>query len=398
MVAKRHFLFISFAISILLAFLVPPSIFANMDFMSRDLRMLLGLVVLLLLFLNDKKITIFDIKMFFVITFLLGVELMWRRSELSNILSYYAVVVFYILLFRTLKKNELGKAIILKSWINLGYLLSFSAIILFMLHQFTSLNTDVFNFSSHLSDRIGVHEYSFLGATREKNFGPFSLTRVASYFSEPQIAGFYFTINVLLSSMINKKKEYKWWTFFNVLAGMLTFSTTFYLAMLIFFTFQFSPRILNVFVIFLGSTLALLFTGYILMENIIFSELGFLYRTSYIDREIRFLAALSILKSSSPFNLLFGHGVGFTGSFDRGLGSGFFHVFVERGLVGLVLVLSMVRLFLQNNYTHIFIFILFLFAFTWYVNYIFWMGAVVLWAGNSFTVPSRVVKPKSGYI
>jgi len=395
MSVRKYFLYITFAVSMLLVFVSSPFIFANVDFLSRELRMLLGLTVFLLLALSCMKTTVFDISMFFCITFLLSVELIWRRSELSNILSYYAVVIFYILLFRTLKKNELSKKIFLKSWVNLGYLLSFSAVILFILHQFTSLNTDFFNYSSLLSDRTGVHEYSVFGATREKNLGFFSLARVASYFSEPQIAGFYFSINVLLSTQINKGMKYKWWAVFNVLAGLLTFSVTFYIAMFVLFAFQFLSRIAGVFAVLLGSILTVIFVGYILIENIIFSELSFLSRTSYVDREMRFLAALSILKNSSLSNLLFGHGVGFVGTFDRGLSLGFFHVFVERGLVGLFFVLLMIKMFLRNNYTYISIFIIFLFAFTWYVNYIFWMGAVALWVGNSVTQSGQALNLKS---
>ena len=73
----------------------------------------------------------------------------------------------------------------------------------------------------------------------------------------------------------------------------------------------------------------------------------------------------------------------YVGDADRGLSAGFFHVLVERGLTGLLFVLTMMFLFLKRNFVVCLICLLYFFAFTWYVNYIFWMGILALWVGIS---------------
>jgi hypothetical protein len=101
--------------------------------------------------------------------------------------------------------------------------------------------------------------------------------------------------------------------------------------------------------------------------------------TSLSDRVERAGNAIGILSDiSSITNLFFGHGVQYTGGHDKGLSIGFFHVFVERGLLGLFFVLFLSFLFLKNNKINYFVFILYLFVFTWYVNYIYWLGILAL--------------------
>ena len=147
---KRFLLIITFTISIALAFLSPPSIFSNIDFMSRDIRAFLGLFVMLLLILCSGRatITIFDMCAFSCVMILFSVEFFWQRSQWNNILSYYAVVIFYLLLFMTLRDDKLNRDIFIRTWIRTGYFMSIFSIIVFGLHQFTSLNTDFFNFST----------------------------------------------------------------------------------------------------------------------------------------------------------------------------------------------------------------------------------------------------------
>lgn len=397
----RTFYTITFVLAVILAFMSPPFIFGGMQFASREFRMIFGLIVIMLLIVRIAKLSIYDLLVSLCVAVLFAVEMLRQASELNNILSYYAVVVFYVLLFITLRNSELSRETFLKLWIRIAYFVSISSIILFVLHQFTSFNTDFFNFAP-LGD-FSAHDrrFSFLGLTQAKNFGFFTIVRSYSYFVEPQYAAFYFLINLLLAQELNKHRNHRSFFVLNLLAGLLTFSMTFYIAMVIVYMMRLIMfRSRNVFVSFIFVNLA--------VAVLILSVLGFIFddrtfldlfafsselNTSYGDRELRLLIALNILRYSSPFEWLFGHGVGYIGGADRGLAAGFFHVLVERGLTGLLFVLGMLTVFIKRNFVVYLVCVLYLFAFTWYVNYIFWMGILALWVGVS-VAKSRMLSVK----
>ena len=104
---NRSVVMFAFSISILLALISPPFIFSSMDFTSRELRGVLVLIVFLLFALSYARLTRFDILIFSCVAVLFGIEMLWQRSQLSNIFSYYAVIIFFVLLFRVLKKHAL---------------------------------------------------------------------------------------------------------------------------------------------------------------------------------------------------------------------------------------------------------------------------------------------------
>lgn len=385
MVNKQVFYKVALILAFILAFMSPPSIFGQMVFASRELRLFLSLFVMFL-FLGIATLNIYDLIVLLCATFLLSVEILRQISQSSNILSYYAIILFYVFLFITLRNNEHNRRMFLTLWIQVAYFISISSILLFVLHQFTSFNTDFFDFASLGDFSARDLRFSFLGATQVKNFGFFTVIRSYSYFGEPQYAAFYFTINVLLANEINNKNsKYKKLFFVNLLAGLLTFSVTFYVAMVIIYMLRlverrsiFESLIIAFFLLLVAIPL------FIISEDIIFTFFGGL-NTSYGDREIRMLNAWNILKSSSIFDFLFGHGVSYIGDADRGLSAGFFHVLVERGLTGLLFVLVMLSVFMRRNILSFLICLLYLFTLTWYVNYIFWMGILALWAGASIS-------------
>lgn len=345
------------------------------------MRFSFGVIAILLLILRITKISMSDLVIFLCAIFLLGTEFLWQRSETSNILSYYALTFLYVLLFIALKNSELNRKVFLGLWIRVAYFLSITSILLFFLHQFTPFNTDFLHFSSWGDFSLRDLKFSILGVTGEKNFGFMRLQRSYGYFAEPQFAGLYFSINILLAREIDRSDKYKKLLPFTVLAGLLTFSVTFYVGLLLIYVLQAAEKwsrfqfvAVSIFLLFIVLPI------YIFSENIFFSLFGAgSLNTSYDDREIRMLNAINILRKSSFVDLLMGHGVGFKGGADRGLAMGFFHVLVERGLTGLLFVMSMLAIFVRRNFMKFAIFLLYFFAFTWYVNYIFWFGALALW-------------------
>ena len=107
------------------------------------------------------------------------------------------------------------------------------------------------------------------------------------------------------------------------------------------------------------------------------------------------ITGFNILSSiSSITNLLFGHGILYTGGYDKGISIGFFHVLITHGLAGLFFVLFLTLFFCKNSKTALILFILFLFVFTWYVSYVYWFGALALWCATKIDKQGEAVIKK----
>lgn len=146
---------------------------------------------------------------------------------------------------------------------------------------------------------------------------------------------------------------------------------------------QLKVKEINAPAILLGTGAIVLFMVFMFVDVAAISEAELMPKTSLSDRLNRMSNSMNILADATPLNLLFGHGVGYTAGFDRGISSGFFRVLVERGIVGLCFILTMLIIFSNKKYSFILVCLLFLFAIPWYVNYIFWLGIIAFWTANA---------------
>lgn len=372
----------SFFIILLLSFATPPAIFAHMDFASREMRFILIIASLSLLFYRFcplKK----PLLLLYAAVFLFLVEMLLSVSKLSNILSYYVVIFIVLLMYYTLIVSEYKRYVYIDMWIKLGYFLSYSIVVLFFVHQFLTIDTDYFGFKGLMSYTDRNYKYSIFGVSQVKDFGVVAISRVSGYFAEPQYAGLYFFINVLIGQTQYIKHRYKKWLNINLVAGFLTFSTTFYIMVFLHYLIVSFRKIKLYDRLFL---FLFLFLSVVIFYSMFSSDINifldsFLQKTSYSDRIIRFENGINlIVNQHSYLSVLFGHGVGYTGEFDKGISIGFLHLLVERGIVGLFFVLTMLWLFTRHNKIVYFVLILYLFVFTWYVNYIYWLGILTLWS------------------
>ncbi len=220
---------ITFYLLIILAFIAPPFVFSEIDF-GREMRLLFGIIIMILLFFESTKFQIKDFILILSLGIIILIEVMFQRSSINNVLSSYSVILISILLFRVLKLNKLNGEIFLNLWSSFTLLISISAIISFVIHQFSSFNADFLNFSS--SDLFNPkynYRMSIFGFTLIKDFDFVKLARVSSFFNEPQYAGMFFLFNMLLIKNRFKIIPKKYFVA-NLLAGLLTFSVTFYLA------------------------------------------------------------------------------------------------------------------------------------------------------------------------
>ncbi len=357
-----------FAFLFATAFLSPPLIFQHLQLVDDAVRISLSFCAILLCILSHPKLRRSDILVFSCALFLLVVEVIWDRSRMSNILSFYAVIILSLLLFYVLKNSKSCREIILASWIRIAYILSITAIALSLLHNFTSLDTDFFQFSRN-NVALYNYRYSFLGVTQNKNIFDFDVTRAYSYFVEAQYAGFYFTINVMIAIALNRKFKHRVWMVLNLLAGMLTFSTTFFISMAMLLSLKFRSKIIYF------SLLAAIIIS--------FGSL-FVKYTSYDERVLRLVIAIELLSRSSPSELLLGHGVesptaDTSDIADVGVNAGVLILLVERGILGLLFSMTVMTLLMNKNYLNLSVCWIWLLALNWNINYIYWIGLLVLW-------------------
>ena len=379
-ISLKGFLFkTSVFILLALSFVTPPFIFSNMDFMSVNIRLFLGVMCIFLFFVQVKKqyISKNNLSLVLLICFLFFIELILGVSKLSNILSYYSTIFITLFFYLVLEKSNDNRYMYLGVWVKVGYLLSCSLIILFLLLQFTSINTDYFNLEGFMSYSARNYEYSIFGVSQAKNFGLVSIARVSGYFPEPQYAGLYFLTNILISRMQYIRDRHPKWGRFNMFAGLLTFSSAFYIVITAFFFINYFSKIKLHGSLFL---LAMASVFFVIASQMIDLPLDALLQfTSYSDRMERVENSINILSNvSSITSLLFGHGIQYTGGYDKGLSIGFFHVLIEHGLMGLFFILLLMFSFFKNTMSFYFVFFLYLFVFTWHVNSIYWIGVLAL--------------------
>jgi hypothetical protein len=373
-------------VTLSLSILTPPTIFAHMDFMSRDIRTVLALTALFLIFLNYKRpsMTLFEWYVVFLVLMYYVVEIVEKKSSINNVLSFYIVIIISIFLYHILNQDNHSKYIYLNIWIYLGYFLSISVIMVFIIHQFTQFDTDYLNLEALMDYSNRNYRFSFFGVSQAKDYKYFSIARSSGFFPESQYAAFYFMINIMIGRFHYVRERYKKWSILNLFAGILTFSTMFYITIICYYSLVYISKInlnyRNLSLAF-GFMITLLFISlnYNRTMNILMDILSY---TSYSDRMNRITNSLNIISNSSSVDLFFGHGVSYTGGADRGLSIGLFHLLVERGLIGLLMVLSIMINFIQGNRIVYFIFVLYLMAFTWYVNYIYWFGLLALWSAT----------------
>ena len=177
------------------------------------------------------------------------------------------------------------------------------------------------------------------------------------------------------------RSRHKNWIVINLFAGLLTFSTMFYVSILFYYILlllfkksnNLSSSFINTFVFIIILLIIILIHN--LNKN---SFLDILQYTSYNDRMERMENAINILYTSSYADLIFGNGVSYSGESPKGISLGIFHLLVERGIFGLLLVLSLMRTILSDNRMCYIMALFYLLAFTWYVNPIYWMGLLAI--------------------
>ena len=199
--------------------------------------------------------------------------------------------------------------------------------------------------------------------------------RVCSFFNEPQYAGLFFLFNILIAKN-NTELIPRNYYFVNLLAGLFTFSFSFYVLMVIYLILSFNAKL--VYNKFIFIIIILLFFTVFSQTNLINYYLDLLNSfTSYDDRVSRAVSVFYVLENESTFNLLFGNGINTyqlknIDEVRRGISSGYLYLIYEFGIVISLVFLMIIILFSSKDRILLFISLAYLFAMPWHKYYFCW--------------------------
>jgi len=388
---------ITFYLLIILVSISPPSLFSEID-LGREMRLLFGIIIMILLFFESSKFKIRDFIVFLLLGFIILVEVIFQRSSINNILSSYSVILISFLLFRVSRLNKLNGETFLNLWSSSTLPIAILAIISFVIHQFSSFNADFLNFSS--SDLFNPeynYRMSIFGFTMIKDFGFVDVVRVCSFFNEPQYAGMFFAFNMLLIKNRVKSISKKHF-FINLLAGLLTFSVTFYLAFFVLTIFSMKQKYIKIFFY----SLLIIFVYYVFISDVSINTL--IEGTSFSDRIDRNMYALDyLMNKASILNILFGHGIGNyqlvnEDELGRGLSAGFLYLMIESGCASILFYIFLVSLLSNNNRFVILIAMLYMFAIPWHKYYFCWYVIILCGLNHVNSFHHKNTDNKNGFL
>ena len=375
----KKFIFYSL---IFLSMISPPLIFAEAIDYGRELRSFLTIILIFFLFLNSLKFEIGQLIIFLLLLFILIIEILVQRSDVNNILSFYAVLLISFFLFKNFKNNELKFHIFLHLWLKFSLILSFFAVISYIIHQFTSFNFDLFNFKSWESfERNYPYKMSIFGNTIDKNFGFITVSRVCSFFNEPLNAGTFFGLNLLLAK-VNRNFISKKYALFFLAAGLTTFSVTFYIILLFLMLRKFKLKLNNTYLLGL-ITIFLTFLLMITISDVEIFKHFISPHTSFDNRIERETFALKSILETPLSKFLFGHGIGnYAKAFPNNVGytsTGYVSFLFEFGIITFVAVLIFVLFFLKSRFDLLIVLSIGLLTYPIYRSFIYWYIIILIY-------------------
>ena len=358
---------------ILLTLISPPFVFAELLSFGRGLRGIVMLTLIFFFFFQNRQIKKTSLVILYSLVFIIILEILTERSKLSNIFSFYGLLLIIYMNYLTLKKKREYLDIFLNSFKVFSLYLSLAAIISFLFHQFTIYNIDILNFETISTFKPNYnYKMSIFGFTTVRNFGFFEIARVSSFFNEPQYAGAFFLFNILIAKTY---KDYfsKKFIIVNFIAGLLTFSITFYLVYFVLWLISFKKNIYYILII--PSFLFLIIVYYFDIHIYIFDY--FYNNTSLGDRLERDTDALKKIKDVPLLNLIIGNGLqGYlkfkTDEFGRYIASGYLNLFYDYGIIIFTLTITIIFLNFYKNYKILITLLVYLFAYPIYKYYFFW--------------------------
>lgn len=302
------------------------------------------LLVSLFLFFSSRKFSKNDIYLILSMILFILIILLSIPSNIDSLLSagnYCLTLIFGWSFYRYLSASPYRIKISLNFYVGFFYLVVIFSIIS-LIFLITIGEYDLFGFKSDVFTQLvtpfGVHF--------KRAIGDITVYRSFFYFVEAAHIAIFYAANIIIVAPLLKKGSKKFKKL-NFLGGILSFSVTFYVALLFLFFIKRAKSLSNIIYFLIGILIL-----FILSQA--FELLGY---TSSDDRTERFLIFFILMEQATPFQLLFGHGVLFETGFEKSFNSGLTLSIFETGVIGTLIQLLILILLCPNILIFSFFFI-----------------------------------------
>jgi hypothetical protein len=177
-----------------------------------------------------------------------------------------------------------------------------------------------------LKSDIYQHLVTPFGVLFRKEFGPFTVYRACFYFVEPVHIAVYYAANIVIVAPLLKERQ-ALFAKANLVGGVLTFSMTFFIVLVVLYGWVKSKSILS----FLS---VLLMSGFLALLVQIADVASY---SSGLDRFQRFYNFYIAMDSANLGQLLFGYGVAHNAGFQQAFNSGLTLSIYQAGLIGMII-------------------------------------------------------------
>lgn len=309
-----------------------------------------GFVLFLLVMINLRYQYLVDVVWFIPVVLIFGCTLLLEMDTFVKLISSFNKLVFLILAIGLLNGNRSVLNTCIRIWIQLSYFLCIAAILAFVGNATGIISFSPMNFGESIGGVQG--SYYYLHNTMLANLSPktlfgIELAQVTGFMYEGGLLGNFFGLNILVArDWINDSKKRKRFIQLNLIAGITTLSTTFFL----FFSFYLlAKRALGEKKLKIGvKTFAFLLLGVLLIVLILGSD--YFGQTSASVRLSNMALQFSVIENSTWLTFMFGNGVGITlDKFEIGIDSGWIAILVERGAIMLAFIVSLYVIHAKHN-------------------------------------------------
>lgn len=355
----------------LYAFLYPP--FLSVIRVDISFRLIIETFVLLV-FLFTALLKIYHKTMIFLLMAVIGMFfcLLFSLDESRNVVSFFNKIFFFILLANAIHKNYRFNAYLKNVWVFVWIYFSISAIFVGI-----GFVTGLMQFSLW---ETGKHLYHFnllVGTFIAKDIDIAILPRYTGWMCEPGVPAFFFGANIFIAqNLFTNKYRACYFKWINVIAGLLTFSVTFYLFLMSYFLYKKicvkKLKTVIPFLVLLSFPLVWYGLLYIFEQPEIFKY------TSLIDRTWRYCKAWEVFTDMNISYKLFGYGIlPLFRKVGGGVGSGLVGLLFGRGLLIFCLLIYLIFRY-TKHYVCFFIYIIFYsLAFDLFSYPLFYIGLII---------------------
>ena len=190
------------------------------------------LVLLLLISLRYQKVG-FEIIWLLPIISLYILMIRQETHSFTQLVSSLNKLLFLVLMIVLLAKNRRALRLCMQSWVVISFVVCVISIIAFAGYLTGTIPFYPFDFGESVNGVQGSYYYlhnTMLGNLTPRTLFGFELARVVFYMYEPGLLAFYFGFNVLVARVwIDDPKVRQKFIWLNMIAGLLTLSTTFIL-------------------------------------------------------------------------------------------------------------------------------------------------------------------------